>query len=124
MIAIEDGKNQLAVLTDVTQGGASLKSGEIELMVHRRVQADDSRGVQEPLNETMCGCNDIGAAPGRMVNTQSTLKILSYLHHSTPACKCAEHPKVDSIILYVCMYARMCRARMATRETVAVIARA
>eukprot|EP00937_MAST-01D_sp_MAST-1D-sp2_P005737 g5737.t1 len=68
MIAIEDEakKQQLAVLTDVTQGGASLKSGEIELMVHRRVQADDSRGVQEPLNETMCGCNDIGAQPGSM----------------------------------------------------------
>jgi hypothetical protein len=32
-----------------------------EIMVHRRCQADDHRGVQEPLNETMCGCNDIGA---------------------------------------------------------------
>ena len=29
-------------------------------------QVDDSRGVQEPLNETMCGCNDIGALPGQM----------------------------------------------------------
>ncbi|KAH8073785.1 hypothetical protein JL720_10856 [Aureococcus anophagefferens] len=28
--------------------------------------ADDNRGVQEPLNETMCGCNDVGAAPGSM----------------------------------------------------------
>ena len=34
--------------------------------VHRRLQHDDSRGVQEPLNETMCGCNDIGAKPGHM----------------------------------------------------------
>lgn len=25
-----------------------------------------STGVQEPLNETMCGCNDIGAQPGKM----------------------------------------------------------
>ena len=33
---------------------------------HRRCQHDDSRGVQEPLNETMCGCNDIGAKPGAM----------------------------------------------------------
>ena len=33
------------------------KDGEIEIMVHRRIQVDDSRGVQEPLNETMCGCN-------------------------------------------------------------------
>jgi alpha-mannosidase len=35
-------------------------------MVHRRLQMDDSRGVQEPLNETMCGCNDINAQPGQM----------------------------------------------------------
>lgn len=34
--------------------------------VHRRIQDDDSRGVQEPLNETMCGCNDINADPGNM----------------------------------------------------------
>lgn len=66
MIAIKDAKTQLAVVSDVTQGGSSMASGEIELMVHRRVQRDDARGVQEPLNETMCGCNDIGAAPGQM----------------------------------------------------------
>jgi hypothetical protein len=66
MIALDDGKASMAVLTDVSQGGASLQDGELELMVHRRVQMDDSRGVQEPLNETMCGCNDIGAAPGAM----------------------------------------------------------
>ena len=56
IIAIEDDTNDLAfsVLTDVSQGGASLANGEIELMVHRRVLDDDSRGVQEPLNETMC----------------------------------------------------------------------
>ena len=49
-----------------SQGGSSLQDGEIEIMVHRRIQVDDNRGVQEPLNETMCGCNDIGAAPGAM----------------------------------------------------------
>merc|ERR1712217_338348 len=68
IIALEDNVKdaQLAIVTDVTQGGASLAPGEIELMVHRRIQADDSRGVQEPLNETMCGCNDINSAPGNM----------------------------------------------------------
>jgi len=66
MITLDDGKASMAVITDVSMGGASLKDGEIELMVHRRVMADDSRGVQEPLNETMCGCNDIGAKPGAM----------------------------------------------------------
>jgi len=35
-------------------------------MVHRRVLKDDNRGVEEPLNETMCGCNDINAPPGGM----------------------------------------------------------
>merc|ERR1711934_13839 len=56
MASIDDGHTELAVLTDLTQGGASLADGSLELMVHRRLQADDSRGVGEPLNETMCGC--------------------------------------------------------------------
>ena len=66
MISVDDGKNELAVVTDVTMGGASMNDGELEVMVHRRCQKDDSRGVQEPINETMCGCNDIGATPGKM----------------------------------------------------------
>jgi len=64
--AIDDGDVEFAVVVDASLGGASLKSGSLEFMVHRRLQADDNRGVQEPLNETMCGCNDIGAAPGDM----------------------------------------------------------
>ena len=66
MISLDDGCAEMAIVTDVAQGGASLSDGQLELMVHRRVLEDDSRGVQEPLNETMCGCNDIGAAPGSM----------------------------------------------------------
>lgn len=68
MLALQDKKQgaELAIMTDVSQGGASLAPGELELMVHRRIQQDDSRGVQEPLNETMCGCNDINAQPGQM----------------------------------------------------------
>jgi hypothetical protein len=68
MIALEDSSTDVAltVLTDVSQGGSSLADGTLELMVHRRIQDDDSRGVQEPLNETMCGCGDIGADPGNM----------------------------------------------------------
>jgi hypothetical protein len=66
MISLDDGKNEMAVVTDVTMGGASMNDGELEVMVHRRCQKDDSRGVQEPINETMCGCNDIGADPGKM----------------------------------------------------------
>lgn len=51
MISLDDGKNEMAVVTDVTMGGASMNDGELEVMVHRRCQKDDSRGVQEPINE-------------------------------------------------------------------------
>lgn len=80
LISIDDGANELAVITDVSQGGSSLADGSVELMVHRRLQADDSRGVQEPLNETMCGCNDIGAAPGQMG---------AHGHEGDGGCECA-----------------------------------
>lgn len=56
MMSIDDGETELAVITDVTQGGASLANGSLELMVHRRTLADDGIGIGEPLNETMCGC--------------------------------------------------------------------
>jgi len=80
LMSLDDGSHELAVLTDVSQGGASLADGELEFMVHRRVQKDDSRGVQEPLNETMCGCNDIGAAPGSMG---------AHGHEGDGGCECA-----------------------------------
>lgn len=66
LMSLDDGAVELAVIIDASQGGASLNDGELEFMVHRRIQADDSRGVEEPLNETMCGCNDINAQPGHM----------------------------------------------------------
>lgn len=50
-----DAKLQLSVLPDRSQAGASINDGEIELMVHRRLVADDQRGVNEPLNETTGG---------------------------------------------------------------------
>jgi len=50
MISLDDGEVEMAVVTDVTMGGSSMQSGELELMVHRRCQHDDHRGVQEPLN--------------------------------------------------------------------------
>merc|ERR1712070_1188069 len=56
LASLDDGKTEFAVLTEVTQGGASLKDGSLELMVHRRIQQDDRGGVAEPLDETMCGC--------------------------------------------------------------------
>ncbi|XP_051050981.1 lysosomal alpha-mannosidase isoform X2 [Phodopus roborovskii] len=54
-IYISDGHMQLTVVTDRSQGGSSLKDGSLELMVHRRLLADDDRGVAEPLLESGTG---------------------------------------------------------------------
>ncbi|XP_059293041.1 alpha-mannosidase isoform X1 [Lycium ferocissimum] len=51
---ITDNKSELSVLVDRATGGASIKDGEIELMLHRRLIYDDSRGVGEALDETVC----------------------------------------------------------------------
>lgn len=48
-------KAQLSILCDRAQAAASLQSGEMEFMVHRRLLADDERGVNEALNETSGG---------------------------------------------------------------------
>eukprot|EP01017_Pseudomicrothorax_dubius_P003296 TRINITY_DN10438_c0_g1_i2.p1 TRINITY_DN10438_c0_g1~~TRINITY_DN10438_c0_g1_i2.p1 ORF type:complete len:232 (+),score=66.82 TRINITY_DN10438_c0_g1_i2:60-755(+) len=39
------------VLTDRSQGGGVIQPGNIEIMIHRRLLADDARGCKEPLNE-------------------------------------------------------------------------
>nr|XP_051691759.1 lysosomal alpha-mannosidase-like [Oryctolagus cuniculus] len=44
----QDGKKQLMVLIDCSQGGSSLRDGSLELMVHRRLLKDDRRGLREP----------------------------------------------------------------------------
>ena len=48
---IKDVEKQLTILTDRSLGGSSLKNGSMEIMLHRRLLADDKRGVGEPLNE-------------------------------------------------------------------------
>uniref|UniRef100_A0A0G4IBA5 Alpha-mannosidase n=1 Tax=Chromera velia CCMP2878 TaxID=1169474 RepID=A0A0G4IBA5_9ALVE len=53
--ANESKPRRLTVVTDRSQGAASLESGQIELMVHRRLRKDDSRGVGEPLEEPGMG---------------------------------------------------------------------
>ncbi|EXC35339.1 Lysosomal alpha-mannosidase [Morus notabilis] len=49
-----DKKSELSVLVDRATGGASIADGQIELMLHRRMIADDGRGVGEALDETVC----------------------------------------------------------------------
>lgn len=49
---IKDEKHQLNIVTDRAQGAASLQDGQVEVMVHRRLLADDGKGVGENLNET------------------------------------------------------------------------
>jgi len=53
-IYIEDSytNERLAVIPDRAEGGTSLSEGTIELMLHRRLLCDDTRGVDDPLNET------------------------------------------------------------------------
>ncbi|XP_034706706.1 probable alpha-mannosidase At5g13980 isoform X6 [Vitis riparia] len=53
-IYIQDDKTELSVLVDRSVGGSSIEDGQIELMLHRRLLHDDSKGVAEALNETVC----------------------------------------------------------------------
>jgi hypothetical protein len=43
---------QLSILVDRSQGGGSVSSGSLEVMLHRRLLQDDHHGVGEALNET------------------------------------------------------------------------
>ncbi|CAL0331922.1 unnamed protein product [Lupinus luteus] len=53
-IYIEDTKSEFSVLVDRATGGASIKDGEVELMLHRRLSFDDGEGVDEALDEKVC----------------------------------------------------------------------
>ncbi|KAK8472080.1 hypothetical protein PHAVU_002G107300 [Phaseolus vulgaris] len=56
-IYIKDNKSELSILVDRATGGGSIKDGQVELMLHRRMQSDDGRGVGEGLNEQVCQNN-------------------------------------------------------------------
>ncbi|KAK9678800.1 hypothetical protein RND81_11G233900 [Saponaria officinalis] len=53
-IYINDSNREFSVLVDRATGGSSIKDGEIELMLHRRILDDDGRGVEEALDEQVC----------------------------------------------------------------------
>lgn len=63
-LAIRDAHAQLTMLTDASQAGTGcVTDGEIELMTHRCLLRDDSRGVGEPLNETEFATPYVGDGP-------------------------------------------------------------
>ncbi len=49
---VRDANTQLSVVSDRSHGCASLASGQLESMLHRRLLHDDGRGVGEPLDES------------------------------------------------------------------------
>ncbi|XP_014501898.1 probable alpha-mannosidase At5g13980 isoform X1 [Vigna radiata var. radiata] len=53
-IYLKDKRKEFSILVDRAVGGSSIMDGQLELMVHRRLLEDDSRGVAEALNETVC----------------------------------------------------------------------
>ena len=50
-IQIKDGNKSFTVMNDRTQGGSSLKNGQIQLMQNRRLFSDDGKGIGADLNE-------------------------------------------------------------------------
>ncbi|OEL33702.1 Alpha-mannosidase [Dichanthelium oligosanthes] len=53
-VYVADGKYELSVLVDRAVGASSIQDGQLEIMLHRRILKDDSRGVGEPLDEIVC----------------------------------------------------------------------
>ncbi|XP_027178413.1 alpha-mannosidase isoform X2 [Coffea eugenioides] len=53
-IFIVDNSSEFSVLVDRACGGSSIKDGQIEIMLHRRLIDDDGRGVNEALDEEVC----------------------------------------------------------------------
>uniref|UniRef100_A0A5B7A9H0 Alpha-mannosidase n=1 Tax=Davidia involucrata TaxID=16924 RepID=A0A5B7A9H0_DAVIN len=53
-IYLKDDSSEFSILVDRSVGGSSIVDGQLELMLHRRLLHDDSKGVAEALNETVC----------------------------------------------------------------------
>ncbi|CAJ1974897.1 unnamed protein product [Sphenostylis stenocarpa] len=70
-IYLKDKSKEFSILVDRAVGGSSIIDGQLELMVHRRLLEDDSRGVDEALDETVCIRNN---CTGLTVNILTTYK--------------------------------------------------
>ncbi|WVZ58030.1 hypothetical protein U9M48_008342 [Paspalum notatum var. saurae] len=53
-VYVADEKYELSILVDRAVGASSIQDGELEIMLHRRILRDDSKGVDEPLGEVIC----------------------------------------------------------------------
>jgi len=53
-IYLKGKSRELSILVDRVVGGSSIIDGQLKLMIHRILVEDDSRGVAEALNETVC----------------------------------------------------------------------
>ncbi|KAG6556620.1 hypothetical protein Mapa_001561 [Marchantia paleacea] len=53
-IYLADNETEFSVLVDRALGGGSIRDGELEIMLHRRMLHDDGRGVSDVLNEVVC----------------------------------------------------------------------
>lgn len=91
---------QLSVLTDRGQGAASLEDGSIEVLVHRRLLADDWRGVGEPLDETAGITSYVDTPAAKRLGTGITVRGTFHLLLSTVDVAMSEvRPAMDSLFL-------------------------
>ncbi|XP_017076117.2 LOW QUALITY PROTEIN: lysosomal alpha-mannosidase [Drosophila eugracilis] len=70
-ISLQDDEKRITLLNDRAQGGTSLKDGELELMLHRRLLNDDAFGVGEALNETQYGIGLIARGKISLILTEA-----------------------------------------------------
>ena len=111
-VFIRDASAQLTLLTDAGQGvSGSLRDGELEIMLHRRLLADDRLGVGEPLNETD-QCPD-GQRAGRGLIVRGTLSALvARPAHAARAWRPAMDEKYFAPLLALARGARAARSEV------------
>ncbi|XP_064640290.1 lysosomal alpha-mannosidase-like isoform X2 [Lineus longissimus] len=72
-------KAQFSILTDRSLGGSSMRDGDLEIMLHRRMLHDDGFGVNEALNEQ--GCDKKGLiVRGKLYLLLDTIEASGSLH--------------------------------------------
>lgn len=73
-IHIKDRSHRFTVLTDRAQGGSSLKDGQIEVMLHRRLLRTPNADWLEPVNEVVQGQGLVVRGKHRLLFSNATSK--------------------------------------------------